>query len=73
MTTRNTRVAVTLDKETANIISNLAEKDPSHSMSNVAKKLILEALEAREDLYLVKLAESRRGQPRISHEEFWKQ
>jgi len=72
MRVENKRVGVTLDIETANILSSLAERDPSHSVSNVAKQLILEALEIREDAYLLKLVKSREGQDTISHEEAWK-
>jgi len=72
MPTQNKRVNVTLDKETARIISSLAKKDPNHSESNVVKQLVLEALELREDLYLSKRSEAREGQRIISHEEAWK-
>ena len=72
MPTQNKRVNVTLDKETARIISSLAKKDPNHSESNVVKQLVLEALELREDMYLSKRSEAREGQRIISHEEAWK-
>lgn len=71
MPTENKRVNVTLNKEIDSILTKLAKKDPNHSVSNVVKQLILEALEMREDKYLCKLAESREGQSRLSHEEFW--
>lgn len=72
MPTKNQRVNMTLDSQTAVILNYLAKKDPSGSVSCVAKQLILEALELREDLYLSKLAESRENQKKISHENAWK-
>ncbi len=72
MPTKNQRVNMTLDSQTAVMLNYLAKKDPSGSVSCVAKQLILEALELREDLYLSKLAESRENQKKISHENAWK-
>jgi len=72
MATRNKRVGVTLDQETASILSLLAIQDPSHSVSHVAKQLILEALEIREDAYLLKLVKEREGQKKVSHAKAWK-
>jgi len=63
---------MTLDNQTALMLNYLAKKDPSGSVSCVAKQLILEALELREDFYLSKLAESREDQRTISHEKAWK-
>ncbi len=68
MPTQNKRVNVTLDKETARIISFLAKKDPSHSESNVVKQLVLEALELREDMYLSKRSEAREHEETVPYE-----
>ena len=73
MPTQNKRVNVTLDKETARIISSLAKKDPNHSESNVVKQLVLEALELREDRYLSKIADSRYGGKTVPYDKaIWK-
>ena len=67
------RINITLEKSTVGILTKLAKKSPDKkSVSSVARELILEALELREDMYLSKLAESRKGQQRISHENAWK-
>ncbi len=72
MPTKNQRVNMTLDDKTAAILNSLAKKDPSGSVSHVAKQLVSEALELREDLYLSRLAESRLGQKTVSHVDAWK-
>jgi len=61
-----------LDNETAEILNILAKKDPYGSVSSIANKLIQQALEINEDAYFCKIAESRKGEETISHEEFWK-
>jgi hypothetical protein len=68
MPTQNKRVNVTLDKDTAKVIASLAKKDPSHSISNVVKQLVMEALELREDMYLSKRSESREHEETIPYE-----
>lgn len=67
------RINITLEKSTAGLLAKLAKKSPDKkSVASVARELILEALELREDMYLSKLAESREGQTRISHAQAWK-
>lgn len=76
MTTKHTRVNVTLNADTEKALHYLSKK--SHqSLSKVAFDLIQEALELREDMYLSKIAdaayERNKNKPTISDEEVWKQ
>lgn len=67
------RINITLEKSTVGILTKLAKKSPDKkSVASVARDLILEALEMREDMYLCKRSEAREGQKVISHEEAWK-
>lgn len=56
MTTKNPRINVTFEKETATLLAHLASVEHT-SVSNIVRVLANEALEMREDLYLSKLAE----------------
>ena len=50
------RINVTLEKSTVGILNKLAKKSPDKkSVASVARDLILEALELREDMYLSKM------------------
>lgn len=73
MPTTNPRVNITFEESTAGLLSYLA-KHEHRSVSSLAKELILEALERREDMALSLLAE-KRDKPkakRIKHEDIWK-
>ncbi|MBU0456034.1 MAG: DUF6290 family protein [Pseudomonadota bacterium] len=67
------RLSITVDPERAKILANLAKQN-NQSISALAKELIIEALELREDLILSTLAKKRdsKSQKRISHQDAWK-
>ena len=73
MPTDNPRINVTLEPELAKIIQGLA-KINKQTISNIAKELILDALESREDIALAKIAKIRdtTNKKTISHKNAWK-
>lgn len=73
MATKNPRINVTIDPETAAIIALMAKKEKK-TVSAKANDYIKQAIEHDEDLYWIKLAEERikEGGEYISHEEAWK-
>lgn len=72
MPTKKTRINITLEEQTAHILTDLAKKNDQPT-AGVAKELILEALEKREDIALSKLAQSRdiATAARIEHKDAW--
>ncbi|HSW70154.1 MAG TPA: hypothetical protein VLI69_08415 [Gammaproteobacteria bacterium] len=58
MPTKNPRINITLEESTAGLLANLAEHEQK-SISSLAKELILEALECREDMALSVIAKIR--------------
>ncbi len=73
MPTKNPRINVTFEEATADLLVLLAEQE-NVSVASFVKKLALEALEMREDLYLSKLAEKldKEGVKTYTHDEAWK-
>ena len=74
MPTKNPRLNITFEEGTLSLLSQLAEAEKK-SISNVAKALIIEALERREDIYFSALVEEREKlnqAPLVSHEDAWK-
>lgn len=73
MHSKNPRLNVTVEPATALILGKLAKQERK-SVSGMAKELILEALERREDQALSELAESRdKGQKKtVKHKDAWK-
>ncbi len=75
MTTKNPRISVTFDSPILEILGSLSKKEQK-SISSIAKELICEALELREDIALSKIAEDseKRSKRRktVSHEDAWK-
>ncbi len=73
MPTNNPRINITFDENTAKLIAVLARQE-HRSVSGIAKELILEALERREDMFLSAIAESRDtpGAKRVRHADAWK-
>lgn len=73
MTTKNPRINITLEKSTVNVLAQVAEHEQK-SISSIAKELVLEALERREDMILSALATSRDtpNAKRIKHKDAWK-
>jgi predicted DNA-binding protein len=73
MPTHNPRVNVTMKPSTMDILSFLAKKQHK-SLSGMAKELILEAINHREDFYLSSIAEAQEAKSTktIPHDEAWK-
>jgi predicted DNA-binding protein len=73
MATLHPRLNITFDPEKTAILMELAKKN-HRSVSAIAKELILEALERREDIALSVLAEKRDSPRRkkIRHQDAWK-
>lgn len=73
MPTANPRINITLDENTNMLLKDLA-RQKNKSVSNLAKELILEALELYEDKVLSAIAESRdtKGAKRIKYEDVLK-
>jgi hypothetical protein len=70
---KNPRLNVTVPEETAAILSLLAKQEVT-SVSHIARDLIIEALERREDTILSKLSDDRDtpGTKKVSHRDAWK-
>jgi uncharacterized protein (DUF1778 family) len=73
MPTKNPRINITLEESTAGLLAQLAKQEHK-SVSNIAKELVLEALERREDRVLSAIAEARDviKTKRIKHDDAWK-
>jgi hypothetical protein len=73
MTTKNPRINVTFEKNTAVLLTHLAAVEYT-SVANIVRTLACEALEMREDLYLSKLAEKldKPGAKTRKHKDVWK-
>ncbi|MBV9576045.1 MAG: hypothetical protein JO149_05435 [Gammaproteobacteria bacterium] len=73
MPTINPRINITLEKTLALLLEQQA-KIEHKSVASVAKELILEALERREDMALTAIAEIRdtKNAKRIKHKDVWK-
>jgi len=73
MPTLKSRVNLTLAPETVALLSNMAEKE-HQSVASLAKALMLEAVEHREDLELSTVAAIRMQESRatVKHSDAWK-
>lgn len=73
MPTNNPRINITLDKASASELARLADIE-DRTVASLAKELIFEALERREDLALSTLAISRdtKKTKRVKHQDVWK-
>ncbi len=73
MATKNPRINITFEQATARLLSHLADQEHK-SVSGLAKELVLEALDRREDMVLSAFAEVRENEkgPRIKHDDAWK-
>ncbi len=77
MPAKNPRLNVVLDPAILSSLADLAKKQ-AKSLSEVAKDLIMNALDRHEDLALSRLAAAREElseknkEPRVSHEKAWK-
>jgi hypothetical protein len=72
MPTKNPRINITFAEATAGLLSELAHQEHK-SISGLAKELILEALERREDMFLSALAEVRDNpeSKKVKHKDVW--
>lgn len=73
MPTKNPRINMTVEKPLILLLTRLADQDDT-SVANIAKELMLEALERREDIALSDLATLRDSKKakRIKHTDAWK-
>lgn len=71
--TKNPRINITLEESTASFLASLADHE-NKSVSSLAKELVLEALERREDMTLSAIAEIRDipKVKRVKHSDAWK-
>jgi metal-responsive CopG/Arc/MetJ family transcriptional regulator len=74
MPTKNARVNVVMEKPLYTAVSGLAKREGT-SMSMVVRDLVKEAIELREDIELVKIAEQRERSltrtKKLSHKDIW--
>jgi hypothetical protein len=72
MPTENPRINITFAPQWQELISELAAAE-GKSVSSMARDLVLEALELREDVALSKLADTRAANPGklYTHEQVW--
>lgn len=73
MPTKNPRINITFEETTAGLLATLANQEHK-SVSSLAKELILEALERREDMVLSAIADirDREKTKRVKHDDAWK-
>ncbi|HBR71040.1 TPA: hypothetical protein DIC20_05465 [Candidatus Dependentiae bacterium] len=73
MPTKNPRVSVTFEEDAVDLLASIAKKE-NKSVSGLAKELILDALDRREDLALSSIAKIRdkKGLKKVEHEDAWK-
>lgn len=73
MPTKNPRLNITFEEGTVALLTQLAQQEQK-SVSSLAKELILEALERREDMVLSAIGESRDTEhaKRVKHTDVWK-
>jgi len=72
MPTSNPRINITFEPALAALLGSLARQE-NKSVSALAKELVIEALERREDMVLSTIANLRdQAQPKlVSHDEAW--
>ena len=73
MPTKNQRINITTNEKLMNNISLIAKQEKK-TVSTLAKELIEEALDKREDMYLSIIANSREVESKkiVQHTEAWK-
>jgi DNA-binding LacI/PurR family transcriptional regulator len=73
MSIKSSKLSLDFEPATTAILEQLAHQEHK-SITVIAKELILEALERREDVVLSALAEAREqeNQKTVSHEDAWK-
>jgi hypothetical protein len=73
MPTKNPRINITFEETTAYLLANLAKQEHK-SVSSLAKELIIEALERREDTALSAIAKIRdiENIKKVRHSDAWR-
>lgn len=73
MPTKNPRINITFEEASAELLIQMAKQE-NKSVSSLAKELILEALEHREDVVLSSIAHGRdiEDEKKIEHDDAWK-
>jgi len=74
MPTKHPRISLTFEAAYMTILENLAIQE-NKSVASLAKELVLEALERREDYALSQLSEKREtsaGKKRVAHDDAWR-
>lgn len=73
MLAKKPRINITLERSTVNVLAQYAENEHK-SISSIARELVLEALERREDMLLSAIAEVRdiHKAKRVKHSDAWK-
>ncbi|MCE3013355.1 MAG: hypothetical protein LW878_09860 [Proteobacteria bacterium] len=71
MPTAKKRVNLTIEDELYEEFDTLKKLRKDASISSVILDLAKEALEINEDLYYAKIAATRLGEKRLSHDEVW--
>lgn len=71
MPTAKKRVNLTIEDELYEEFDTLKKLRKDASISSVILDLAKEALEINEDLYYAKIATTRLGEKRLSHDEVW--
>jgi len=73
MATKNPRINITFEESTAGLLSYLANQEHK-SVSGLAKELIIDALDRREDMFLAEIAERRdhADSRKVKHTDVWK-
>ena len=73
MPTKNPRINVSVEEAIAGLLAQLAKREKK-SVAGLAKELILEALERREDMALSAIAKLRdtKNVKLVRHEDAWK-
>jgi hypothetical protein len=72
MPTKLPRINITLEESIVTLLLELAQQEHK-SVASVAKELVLEALDRREDMFLSALAEvrDRAASKKVKHEDVW--
>ena len=73
MPTKNPRINITFEETAAELLTTMAKQE-NKSVSSMAKELILEALERREDVVLSAIAQVRdiESAKKVKHDDVWK-
>ena len=71
MPTAKKRVNLTIDDSLLEELEKIKKIRKAPSLSSIVIELTREALELQEDLYFAKIADERKNEATLSHEEVW--